>query len=183
MSRITAIQKTGAFRRLIALDTPRAYKSYLPEQNSILKSNRLFHCSSQRRTLGDISTIDFAYFPQYELREPTKNEIMRIPILPFNSTAPADSRSNEALESVIRPEITTTSANGTHIESPSAMSDVTDNPGHTDLNPFDLTNTVTTAASKATGVPVKRLQEPGVVKEFWDGLLDDILGARKTAKA
>lgn len=108
---------------------------------------------------------------------------MRIPILPFNSTAPADSRSNEALESVIRPEITTTSANGTHIESPSAMSDVTDNPGHTDLNPFDLTNTVTTAASKATGVPVKRLQEPGVVKEFWDGLLDDILGARKTAKA
>ena len=103
---------------------------------------------------------------------------MRIPILPFNSTAPA--RSNEALESVIRPEITTASANGTHIESPSAMSDVTDNPGHTDLNPFDLTNTVTTAASKATGLPTERLQEPGVVEELWNGLLDDLLGARKT---
>lgn len=106
---------------------------------------------------------------------------MRTPILPFNSTAPA--RSDEALGSVIRPEITTTSANGTHIESPSAMSDVTDNPGHTDLNPFDLTNTVTTAASKATGVPIERLQEPGVVKELWNGLLDDILGPRKKAKA
>lgn len=142
---------------------------------------RPFHCTSQRKSIGDSSSIDFAYFPQYELREPAKNEIMRIPILPFNSTAPA--RSNEALESVIRPEITTASANGTHIESPSAMSDVTDNPGHTDLNPFDLTNTVTTAASKATGMPVETLQEPGVVVELWNGLLDDILGARKTAKA
>lgn len=106
---------------------------------------------------------------------------MRTPILPFNSTAPA--RSDEALESVIRPEIATTSANGTHIESPSAMSDVTDNPGHADLDPFDLTNRVTTAASKATGVPIERLQEPGVVKKLWDGLLDDILGPRDKAKA
>ncbi len=144
-------------------------------------SIRPFHCSSQKRTLGDNSSIDFAYFPQYELREPVKNEIIRIPILPFNSTAPA--RSNEALESVIRPEITTASANGTHIESPSAMSDVTDNPGHTDLDPFDLTNTVSTAASKATGVPIEKLHEPGVVQELWTGLLDDILGQRKTAKA
>ncbi len=85
---------------------------------------------------------------------------------------------------MIRPEITTTSANGTHIESPSAMSDVTDG-GHTDLNPFDLTNTVTTAASKASKamvVPIERMQEPGVVKELWNGLLDDILGP-KTARA
>lgn len=63
------------------------------------------------------------------------------------------------------------------------MVDVTDNSAHKDLNPFNLTNTVATAASKATGVPVERLQEPGVVKELWNGLLDDILGPRKTAKA
>ncbi|KAL9073204.1 MAG: hypothetical protein Q9161_003036 [Pseudevernia consocians] len=180
MSRITALQKIGAFRRLVALDTARAYNSYYPEKNRDSKSIRPFHCSSQKRTLGDTSSIDFAYFPQYELRKPANNEIMRIPILPFNSTAPA--RSDEALESVIRPEITTASANGTHIESPSAMSDVTDNPGP-DLDPFDLTTTVTTAASKATGVPIEKLQAPGVVQELWNGLLDDILGARKTAKS
>ena len=63
------------------------------------------------------------------------------------------------------------------------MSEVTDNPGHINLNPFDLTKTVTAAASKATGVSTERLQEPGVVKELWNGLLDDILGARKTAQA
>ena len=105
---------------------------------------------------------------------------MRIPILPFNSTAPT--RSDEALESVTRPEITTASANGTHIESPSAMSDVTDNPGHTNLDPFDLTNAVTAAASKATGVPMERLQEPGAVRSLWDGLLDDILGPKNDMK-
>ena len=84
---------------------------------------------------------------------------------------------------MIRPEISTASANGTHIESPSAMSEVTDNPGHINLDPFDLTKTVTTAASKATGVSTERLQEPGVVKEIWNGLMDDILGARKAAQA
>ena len=62
------------------------------------------------------------------------------------------------------------------------MTDVSDNP-HTELNPFDLTNTVTAAASRATGVPIARLQEPGVVKQLWNGLLDDLLGAEKTARA
>lgn len=67
------------------------------------------------------------------------------------------------------------------------MSEVTDNSAHTGLDPFELTNTVTTslstAASKATGVPIERLQEPGVVKELWNGLLDDILGPKKVSKA
>ena len=133
------------------------------------------------RTLGDKSSIDFAYFPQYKPREPAKNEIIRIPILPFNSSTSA--RSDEAPEPVVRPQITTASANGTHIESPSPMSDVTDNPGHTNLNPFDLTSTVATAASKATGVPVESLQKPGIVKEFWNRVLDDFLRPKKTAKA
>ncbi|KAM0803267.1 hypothetical protein BDR22DRAFT_886646 [Usnea florida] len=180
MSRVTAIRRIGPFRRLFPLDTLQAYKSCYPEKIRGAQSSHSFHCSSQWRTLRDNSTIDFAYFPQYELREPAKNEILRIPILPFNSTAPT--RSSEALESVIRPEISTASANGTHIESPSAMSEVTDNPGHINLDPFDLTKTVTTAASKATGVSTERLQEPGVVKEIWNGLMDDILGARKTAQ-
>ena len=63
------------------------------------------------------------------------------------------------------------------------MSDVTDNPGHTNLDPFDLTNAVTAAASKATGVPIERLQEPGAVKSLWDGLLDDILGPKNKVKS
>lgn len=97
--------------------------------------------------------------PQIELDTPRQSEIMRVPILPDNSTAPG--RSAEAAESVIRPEILTVSANGTHIDSPSAMYEVVDNHA-VELSPFDLTNKVTTAAteaaSKMTGMSTKRLK-------------------------
>lgn len=107
-----------------------------------------------------------------------------MPILPHNDTAPA--RDNEALESVVRPEISTVSANGTHIDSPSAMHEVTDNYA-IELSPFDLTSKVSIAATAAavqmTGMSAERLKEPGVVKALWDGVLDDLLGNKKLAKA
>ncbi|KAK3171081.1 hypothetical protein OEA41_003165 [Lepraria neglecta] len=136
------------------------------------------------RSKRDASTIDFAYMPQIELDTPRQSEIMRVPILPDNSTAPG--RSAEAAEFVIRPEISTVSANGTHIDSPSAMYEVVDNHA-VELSPFDLTNKVTAAAteatSKMTGMSTERLKEPGVAKELWNSLLDDILGAKKAVPA
>ena len=62
------------------------------------------------------------------------------------------------------------------------MSEVTDNHA-IDLNPFNLTTQVTNAASRMTGVPAEKLKEPGMIKELWNGLLDDLLGAKKVAKA
>lgn len=137
------------------------------------------------RSSQDSSTIDFAYMPQYELEAPRNTDIMRMPILPHNDTAPA--RNNEALESVVRPEISTMSANGTHIDSPSAMHEVTDNHA-IELSPFDLTNKVSNAATAAavqmTGMSAERLRKSGIVRELWDGMLDDILGSKKVvAKA
>lgn len=148
-----------------------------------VRESRSFSTSQSRRIARDSSTIDFAYFPQYELQTPSQSEIIRVPILPQNSTAPG--RSEEVVESVVRPQITTISADGTHIDSPSAMSEVTDNHA-VDLSPFDLTNTVTNAAtaaaSKVTGMPAGKLKEPGILQELWSGLLDDILGGKKIAK-
>ena len=122
--------------------------------------------------------------PQFELDIPRHAEAIRMPILPHNDSAPA--RPDEAFESVVRPEISTVSANGTHIEAPSAMHEVTDNHA-IDLSPFDLTNKVSNAATAAavqmTGMSAERLKEPGVMQELWDGMLDDILGAKKMAKA
>lgn len=46
-----------------------------------------------------------------------------------------------------------------------------------------VTNAATAAASKVTGISAEKLKEPGVVQELWAGLLDDILGAKKTARA
>lgn len=145
------------FRRLTinqAVNFPRAYSFSRPKGNSkyclstpltpklVLKSlahsaSRPFSASQASRAVQDSSTIDFAYMPQFELHTPSQSEILRVPILPSNSTAPG--RSDEADGAVIRPEITTVSASGTHIDSPSAMSEVTDNHA-IDLSPFDLTD-------------------------------------------
>lgn len=115
---------------------------------------------------------------------PNQYDILRVPILPDNSTSPV--RRNEAPESVIRPEIATVSANGTHIDSPSAMFEVVDNHA-VELSPFDLTNKVTTAATgaatKVAEMGRERMKEPSVLQEIWDGLVNDIFGPKdKIAK-
>jgi len=162
---------------------PRTYSSIGP--NGISNSKpRCFSTSLARRTSQDSSTIDFAYMPQFELQTSDQGEILRVPILPTNSTAPG--RSGEADEAVIRPEITTVSASGTHIDNPSAMSEVTDNHA-IDLSPYDLTdkvtNAATAAASKVTGISETELKDPGIFQSLWSGLLDDVLGVKKLAKA
>lgn len=121
--------------------------------------------------------------PRFEFQAPQHSEIQRVPLLPTNSTA--STQIDEAPASVVRPEIATVSANGTHIDSPSAMSEVTDNHA-IDLSPFDLTGQVTNAAaaaaSKITGVPAEELKEPSIIQEFFSGLLDDVFGGKKVAK-
>lgn len=141
---------------------------------------RFFHTTPSAKALHDASPIDFVYMPQFELEEPTQPEIMRIPLLPNNySPLRLSEAHQEAVEPVIRPEISTVSADGTHIDSPSAMSEVTDNHA-VELDPFDLTHKVTAAAANMAGM---RLKEPGVMTELWNGLLDDLLGSKKFSKA
>ncbi len=62
------------------------------------------------------------------------------------------------------------------------MSEVVDNHA-IDLDPYDLTSKVHAAASKVTGIPVETLKEPGVVRELWNGFLDDIFGSKKVGRA
>ena len=147
-------------------------------------SLRSLSTTQAQRASRDSSSIDFAYMPQHELRAPPQGDIIRVPILPHNTTAARPAQ--EVIESVITPEIATVSASGTHIESPSAMSDVTDNHA-LELSPYDLTgkvaNAAAAAASNITGMSTERLKEPGVVQELWSGILDDILGGKKMAKA
>ena len=146
-------------------------------------SSRSFHNTRTLKAPKDNSSIDFAFMPQYAILEPKQPEIMRIPLLPDNYYPPRRSEAHqEAVEPVIRPEISTVSADSTHIASPSAMSEVTDNHA-IELDPYDLTSKVTAAAATMTGMPVEKLKESGVMKEIWDGLLDDLLGSKKAARA
>ena len=62
------------------------------------------------------------------------------------------------------------------------MKEVTDNHA-AELDPYTLSSKVAAAAAKLAHVPVeKATEEVGAMKEFWGGFLDDLLGAKKTAK-
>ena len=110
-------------------------------------------------------------------------EITRIPLLPTNfALSERNHRPQEAIEPVIRPQISTVSADSTHIESPSAMREVTDNHA-VDVDPYTLTEKVAAAASKLGHVPVSKAnEEVGALRELWNGLLDDLFGEKKSAR-
>ncbi|KAL8907896.1 MAG: hypothetical protein Q9207_001133 [Kuettlingeria erythrocarpa] len=121
--------------------------------------------------------------PQHTLEESKPPEIVRIPLLPQNFFPPRTEQGlEEAVESVIRPEISLVSANSTHIESPSAMSEVTDNHA-IDLDPYNLTNKVAAAATRTAEDAVDKMREAGTVRELWSGLLDDLFGSKRMTKA
>lgn len=118
--------------------------------------------------------------PQHTLEEATPPEIIRIPLLPHNFFPPRNAEGLQgAVDSVVRPEISTVSANSTHIESPSAMSEVTDNHA-IEIDPYNLTSKVTVAAANIAKVPAR---EASAMRELWGGLLDDLFGPRRVSKA
>lgn len=117
--------------------------------------------------------------PQRTLEGTTPPEVLRIPFLPYNDS---QTRHEEAGESVIRPQISLVSANSTHIESPSAMSEVTDNHA-VELDPFDLPDKVAAAASKIAEVPMQRIREAGTLRQLWTGLMDDLFGSKPISGA
>ena len=117
--------------------------------------------------------------PQFALEIPQAPEIMRIPLLPDNYVPPRRSvAQQEAVESVIRPQIETASADSSGVVS--AMSEVTDNhsmEGQMDM--YDLTKQVGKAAMGVVEENVEQVKKHGgVVKELWTGLLDDLLGKK-----
>lgn len=135
------------------------------------------------KVVRDYSTVDSCYMPRFEIEEQVYPEIRRIPLLPDNySNDGAKAARQEATETVVRPEILTVSADGTHIDCPSAMSEVTDNHA-IELDPYDLTNKVKAAAATTMeNIRLEKLKEPGVLAELWNSLLDDLLGSKKLAK-
>ncbi|KAL8766599.1 MAG: hypothetical protein Q9209_006664 [Squamulea sp. 1 TL-2023] len=144
-----------------------------------LKSMRPIHESRKQQNRSDEPPIDLAYMPQHALEKAAPPEVLRIPRLPQNDSKTSH---EDAVESVVRPQISLVSANGTHIESPSPMSEVTDNHA-VDLDPFDLTNTVTAAASKITEIPMGQIREAGTVRQLWAGLMDDLFGLKPLSRA
>jgi hypothetical protein len=153
-------------------------------QRSSRTPTRFLSTTAATKTAHDDSTIDTVNTPSVTPNAPPLPEVMRPPLLPDNDSPPpgtAVSDKEAAIEPVIRPEITTVCADGTHIDTPSAMSEVTDNHA-ADLDPYDLASKVTAAAAKPSDVATKKVEEPGSAKALWNGLLDDLFGEKKVSK-
>ena len=128
--------------------------------------------------------------PQGILSTPAMPETFRVPLLPDNFTPPLEHTNNAhhdvRMETVIRPQISTMSANGTHIESPSAFSDVTDNHAM-DMDVFDLTKKVASAATAkvtdAVGSGAQGVEkQKGIVSQLIAGMIEDVFGKKSCAK-
>lgn len=143
-----------------------------------------FQITRSVKAVRKYSTVDSCYMPRFEIKEQIHPEIGRIPLLPntYSNDGVKAARQEVLMETVVRPEISTVSADGTHIDCPSPMSEVTDNHA-IELDPYDLTNKVKAAAATSmNSMPVKKVKKSGVIPELWNSLLDDLLGSKKLAK-
>ena len=142
---------------------------------------RHFNTSRALKQVKDSSTVDFAYFPQYTLNTSAAPEAIRVPLLPDNYTPPAHHEAtlqSDLVDNVHTQDISTVSGDSHGIVS--AMSEVTDNHA-IELDPYNLTEKVAIAARKMAAEMKEGVNE-GVLRQLWNGFLDDILGARKLSK-
>ena len=75
----------------------------------------------------------------------------------------------------MKPQIYTVSDMGADVNGPSAMSEVVDNHA-LDINPFNLTETVSRSRTGANASQNGEDTVKGAVKELWHGMMEDLTG-------
>jgi hypothetical protein len=131
-----------------------------------------FRTSAPKQAAHDNSTIDFFYFPEVP-EPPPANPFskLRVPLLPDNYTPDRSADSPHAVETldsaVPPPEIHIVASHPEQVL-PVAMSEVVGNDG-LDVDIGELTSGFSSKHSKEE-------KEPGVLKELWTGLVDDVFG-------
>lgn len=144
--------------------------------------SRQFNTSRAGKGVNDTSTVDFVYMPSMlEVEAPAQRPGPRIPVLPEIPRSSIRYDGSQTLESVppMKPQVYTVSgAAGSEI-SASAMSDVVDNHA-VEIDPFSLTETV---GRSQYGEEMHRqqgtTQQPGIMKQLWSGIVDDLLGPKQ----
>jgi hypothetical protein len=121
--------------------------------------NRKFNTSRSLKTVNDSSTVDFAYMPSVSFANPASTEIQPMPLLPDNYNAKRETFIAEP--PVTRAEISTTSL-GSAV---TAMGEAE-----------------TSKAADVIGL-VTSSKETGIVKQVWNGLLDDVFGTKTPSAA
>ncbi|KAF1814509.1 hypothetical protein P152DRAFT_393414 [Eremomyces bilateralis CBS 781.70] len=139
---------------------------------------RHFNTSRALKAVNDTSPIDFAYLPEFDPDSQVTPVAVRVPLLPVGLYPNTSTYEDNTSESVMRPEIFTASADGTHISAPSAFADIHDNgAGEIDYN--KIADGLSAAVGSIRGaLPT---EEVGMVKQVWHDLLDDVLGPKKSS--
>lgn len=133
-----------------------------------------FRTSAPKQIAGDNSTIDFFFFPEIPAPPPANPfSKLRVPLLPDNYSPDRSPGSLNALEipdaPLPRSEISIVAAHPEQVL-PAALSEVVGNDG------LDVGLDTLTAGFSSK---VAELKEPGVLKELWGSIMDDILGPKK----
>lgn len=129
-----------------------------------------FRTSAPKASRGDVSTIESFIFPEIPEAAPLNPfSKLRVPLLPDNYSA---SHVAEVIDGAVsRPEISIVAAHPENV-APAAMSEVVGNDG-LDVDIGQL------AASAGIVETSSEVKEEGVIKELWNAVVDDLIGAKK----
>lgn len=139
-----------------------------------------FRTSAPKATAHDASTIDFFFFPEPPA-PPAENPFskLRVPLLPDNYTPDRSANSGhqvEALdEAVPRPEILIVASHPEDVVA-AAMTEVVGNDGE-EKGIEELTRSFKSDDGE------QQVREPGILRELWDGLMDDLFRSGKPKAA
>jgi hypothetical protein len=172
--------------RLVAHDLIRAHSTTSghrpsPSQaQSVIRIQPLlqgFRTCAPVQAAHDTSTIDFFFFPDIPPPPPDNPfQKLRVPLLPDNYAPDRSANSGHEVDTpdgaVARSEVVVVASRPEDVL-PAAMTEVVGNEGQ-ERGIEELT--------KSFKSGLEEMKEPGVVKELWDGLMDDIFGP-KTPKA
>jgi len=185
-----------AMKRIVGEQARKPFASSSPAEKSPV---RHFNTSRTLKTVGDSSTIDFAYLPSlFDSSLDPQPTAIRVPILPHiesdDAQAVLESHSvdvaaggvEDSIEStVMKPEIVTvteTLADGAHVDldlnaHPSSMSEVMDN--HATEIALDSLMNLSETVGKSARKLVDSMDE-GTISRVWTGFLDDLLGEKRS---
>ncbi|KAG9563232.1 hypothetical protein KCU71_g6296, partial [Aureobasidium melanogenum] len=142
------------------------------EQQDEIKAVRHFNTSRALKAVNDSSTIDFAYFPDFD-PDNAEASAIRVPLLPNNfSPTRTGAHSLEAADDmVMKPQINSMAAD----KIISNFSEVSDNNAMT-IDFHGMAERIAAATQKAAQAPIA--EQTSILKQLWKGIVEDFKGVQ-----
>ncbi|KAG9563297.1 hypothetical protein KCU77_g9865, partial [Aureobasidium melanogenum] len=169
MGRLSADDLTHSRAFTTAVNTSKRPSA---EQQDEVKAVRHFNTSRALKAVNDSSTIDFAYFPDFD-PDNAEASAIRVPLLPNNfSPARTGAHSLEAADDmVMKPQINTMAAD----KIISNFSEVSDNNAMT-IDFQGMAERIAAATQKAAQAPIA--EQTSILKQLWKGIVEDFKGVQ-----